>query len=68
MLITDTGVPSHLIATDQWGAMTMAQLDDGWCIALDRGSHLCTIYENRPWVCREFEMGSPECIVERNGG
>jgi Fe-S-cluster containining protein len=25
----------------------------------------CTIYENRPWVCRIFEEGSPECLEER---
>ncbi|ENM3977588.1 YkgJ family cysteine cluster protein, partial [Vibrio cholerae] len=23
------------------------------------------IYENRPWICREFEMGSYECRDER---
>ncbi|HFI9408654.1 TPA: YkgJ family cysteine cluster protein, partial [Vibrio parahaemolyticus] len=22
-------------------------------------------YENRPWICREFEMGSNECLDER---
>ncbi|MGL0870728.1 YkgJ family cysteine cluster protein, partial [Vibrio vulnificus] len=26
---------------------------------------MCTIYENRPWICREFEMGSYECRDER---
>ncbi len=44
----------------------MARLDDGWCSALDRDTWMCTIYENRPWVCREFEMGSHECIAERS--
>lgn len=44
----------------------MARLDDGWCSALDRNTMKCTIYNNRPWVCREFEMGSHECIVERS--
>ncbi|TOK02715.1 zinc/iron-chelating domain-containing protein, partial [Vibrio parahaemolyticus] len=24
-----------------------------------------TIYENRPWICREFEMASDECLDER---
>jgi Fe-S-cluster containining protein len=43
----------------------MNRLDDGWCSALDRQTHLCTIYENRPWICREFEMGSDECQSER---
>lgn len=65
LLITDTGVPQRFIAVDQWGGHTMRRLDDGWCAALDRDTMLCTIYEQRPWVCREFEMGSAECLVER---
>ena len=28
---------------------------------------MCTIYEKRPLICREFEMGAPECIDERQG-
>ncbi|MFT6368359.1 MAG: Fe-S-cluster containining protein [Halioglobus sp.] len=65
MLITDTGVPEAFIAFDEWGAMTMSRLDDGWCAALDRSTMLCTIYDKRPWICREFEMGGFECLSER---
>ena len=65
MILTDTGVPEEHIQVDQWGAETMRQLDDGKCSALDRETNMCTIYENRPWVCREFEMGSFECQDER---
>ncbi|MFC1684404.1 YkgJ family cysteine cluster protein [Pseudomonadota bacterium] len=65
MLITDTGVPDSFVEMDKWGGMTMARLEDGWCSALDRNTMMCTIYEKRPWVCREFEMGSYECISER---
>ena len=43
----------------------MARLDDGWCAALDRDTLMCTIYDNRPLICREFEMGADECITER---
>ncbi len=43
----------------------MARLDDGWCSALDRNTMMCLIYERRPLVCREFEMGGYECIAER---
>ena len=67
MLITDTGVPEEYIAEDQWGAMSMARLDDGWCAALDRSTMLCSIYDKRPWICREFEMGGYECLDERTG-
>ena len=65
MIVTDTGVPPEYIAIDAWGGETMLRLDDGWCSALDRDSFMCTIYENRPWICREFEMGSDECLTER---
>lgn len=66
MLITDTGVPMRFIEEDQWGSMTMARLDDGWCAALDRETMRCSIYENRPLICREFEMGGDDCLEERN--
>jgi len=65
MLITDTGVPERYMAFDQWGGASMARLDDGWCAALDRNTMLCTIYQWRPLICREFEMGSGECVDER---
>mgnify|MGYP003503498591 FL=1 len=65
MLITETGVPEQFIETDEWGGQTMARQDDGWCAALDRVSRMCTVYQNRPLICREFEMGDYECIAER---
>ena len=65
MLIGDTGVPDRHIVVDEWGAESMRRLEDGWCSAIDRQTFLCTIYENRPWICREFEMGSYECLEER---
>ncbi len=33
---------------------------------LDRPSMMCRIYEVRPLICREFEMGEPDCIDERD--
>jgi Fe-S-cluster containining protein len=65
MLITDTGVPEEYISVDKGGSETLRRLEGGWCSALDRETMLCAIYDNRPWICREFEMGSYECIVER---
>lgn len=67
MLIGDTGVPARFIETDDWGGEVMRRLDDGWCAALDRDSMRCTIYEVRPLICREFEMGSADCRDERRG-
>ncbi|WP_295893301.1 YkgJ family cysteine cluster protein [uncultured Vibrio sp.] len=66
VILTDTGVPEHHIAYDRWGGETMLRLDDGWCSAVDRETLMCTIYENRPLICREFEMGSYECRDERD--
>ena len=65
MLITETGVPDRFIAVDEWGGETMAQLDDGWCAALDRNTMMCMIYEKRPMICRELEMGENECVSIR---
>lgn len=65
ILISQTGVPEEHIAVDEWGGESMLRLADGWCSALDRETYSCTIYENRPWICREFEMGSHECLEER---
>ena len=65
LLISDTGVPDRYIEVDRWGGMRMARLEDGWCSALDRNTMLCQIYEQRPEICRELEMGGDECIDER---
>jgi Fe-S-cluster containining protein len=65
MLITDTGVPPRYIDIDQWGGEVMLRLDDGWCAALDRDSMRCTIYAQRPLICREFAEASEECLQER---
>jgi uncharacterized protein len=63
--LTDTGVPGHLTVRDSFGRTLMDRLDDGWCAALDRDTLLCRIYAQRPLVCRELEVGSPECLAER---
>lgn len=67
MLISDTGVPQRYIDSDRWGGEVMARLADGWCAALDRDTMMCTIYEQRPLICREFEMGSYDCVEQRTG-
>ncbi|MFD2231855.1 YkgJ family cysteine cluster protein [Alkalimarinus sediminis] len=66
MIITDTGVPDRFIKTDKWGGETMNRLDDGWCAALNRNTMMCSIYESRPLICREFAMGESECIDARH--
>lgn len=66
MLITDTGVPDRYVEIDPRGGMVMARLDDGWCAALNRDTLLCSIYNNRPLICREFATGEDDCLAERN--
>ena len=67
MLIGDADVPEQFTGQNPWGGWVMRRLDDGWCAALDRNTMMCTIYERRPLICREFEMGAPECLTEREG-
>jgi len=65
LLMGDDDVPARLTAEDEWGGTVMRRLDDGWCVALDRNTMLCTIYGRRPDVCREFAMGGNACVEER---
>lgn len=66
MVLPDDHPPQRFIDRDDAGAEIMGKGDDGWCLALDRDSMQCTIYSQRPWVCREFEMGSADCAEVRD--
>ena len=59
-------VPPELTHADRWGGQVMARLDDGWCAALNRVTMLCAIYERRPAVCRDYQVGGSDCIAERS--
>jgi len=37
-------------------------LEDGLCIHLDRETHRCKIWENRPRVCREYHCNGDEML------
>ena len=65
LLIDDNEVAERLVEWSDWGGQVMRRLADGWCAGVDRGSFRCTIYAQRPQVCRDFETGSRECIAER---
>jgi hypothetical protein len=66
MLMSEDTVPLHLTEEDRWGGRVMARLDDGWCAALERDTMLCGIYENRPTICRDYELGGGDCSAERS--
>jgi Fe-S-cluster containining protein len=65
MLMGDDDIPPELTEQDRWDGWVMARLDDGWCAALDRNTMLCTIYERRPMICSDYQVGDSDCIGER---
>src|SRR5450756_1573174 len=65
MLMGKDEVPLELTQVDRWGGQVMARLDDGWCAALNRATMLCGIYERRPAICRDYQVGGSDCIAER---
>ncbi len=40
--------------------------DDPACIWLDRETSRCRYYEHRPMICRDFQIGSEECLAWRS--
>ncbi|MDP3538528.1 MAG: YkgJ family cysteine cluster protein [Azonexus sp.] len=65
MLMGDDEPPRQMTLRDRWGGWVMRRLEDGWCIALDRQTMLCSIYEQRPFVCREYQEGDYDCLEQR---
>lgn len=61
----DDDIPPALTQQDRWGGWVMARLEDGWCSALDRHTLLCTIYQRRPMICRDYQAGDSDCLGER---
>jgi uncharacterized protein len=58
-------IPARFVDHDERGVEIMAKAEDGWCEALDRDSLRCTIYDQRPAICRSFDMGGYDCRQER---
>lgn len=65
VLMPEDRVPEWLVDSHSYGMETLAKGDDGFCVALDRKTSRCTIYDQRPVICRKFTMGSPACRDER---
>ena len=66
LLPGDEGVPERFTTRDPRGMAIMAHGEDGWCAALDLDTMRCSIYEQRPGICRKFAMGSEFCRSERD--
>lgn len=65
VLLPGDRVPLWFTTHDEHGLECMAKGADGWCVALDRDSMRCSIYDQRPSICRSFAMGGAHCSDER---
>lgn len=65
LLLPGDSVPLWARDHDEHGLEIVAKADDGWCVALDRHTHRCTIYATRPQICADFAMGGGGCRDER---
>jgi len=65
LLMPEDRIPARFLDHDDRGLEIVAKAEDGWCEALDRDSLLCTIYAQRPTICRGFDMGGYDCRQER---
>ena len=65
VVMPEDEVPRHLVERNPKGLDVMARGEDGWCIAVDHARMCCSIYDQRPGICRKFAMGSAYCRDER---
>jgi Fe-S-cluster containining protein len=61
VLLPGDDVPEHLTTITEAGLHVMARDDEGWCVGIDHSRMCCSIYANRPAICRKFRMGGPYC-------
>ncbi|RZA19520.1 MAG: YkgJ family cysteine cluster protein [Lysobacteraceae bacterium] len=61
VLMPDDDVPVRYTTISEHGVEVMARDEDGWCVAIDQARMCCSIYEQRPAICRKFVMGGPYC-------
>ena len=65
VLLPGDDVPERFTTWTAEGLHVMAHDEDGWCVAVDGARMCCSIYENRPAICRKFAMGGPYCRAVR---
>ena len=66
VLMPDDRVPQRLTTHNEYGVAVMARDEEGWCVAIDQRRMCCSIYEQRPSICRKFPMAGPGCREVRN--
>ena len=57
---SDHAVPEEFVVEHN-GVRCMDQRGNGACVALDPLTRLCSIYELRPQVCRDFKRAEELC-------
>src|SRR5665647_3208208 len=57
VVMPEDRVPRHLVERTAQGLDVMARDEEGWCVAIDHRHMRCSIYEQRPGICRKFAMG-----------
>ena len=65
VVMPEDEVPRHLVERTSMGLDVMARDEEGWCVAMDHSRMCCSIYDQRPGICRKFAMGSAYCRSER---
>ena len=61
VLMPEDRVPARFTTRNAHGVEVMARDEEGWCVAVDSARMCCSIYEQRPAICRKFAMGGPAC-------
>jgi len=61
VLMPEDRVPPRFTTHNDYGVAVMDRDSEGWCVAVDSARMCCSIYEQRPSICRKFPMGSPGC-------
>ena len=65
LVMPEDDVPRHFVERDEHGLERMAHGEDGWCAALDPLRMCCSVYDQRPGICRKFAMGGGYCRATR---
>jgi Fe-S-cluster containining protein len=66
VLMPEDHVPRHLVVRNEQGVEVMARNEEGWCAAIDPLRMRCSIYADRPAICRSFTMGAAYCLDIRD--
>jgi hypothetical protein len=61
----DASSPLQVLAAARKGPLASQPLWVCAALSVQNGRYVCTVYERRPFLCREFERGGPCCDLDR---